>query len=102
MRILFSPDDGDGNGNQPPILEAPPAAATVITGIKTEAELKAEADKLETRKENSTDADEEKKQQTKISELEDEIHRLKQIPSVHPAKTKRGIMEKFLSGESED
>jgi len=82
----------------------PPAAAAVSAGTKTEAELKTEAGKLETKRDATTDADEKKRLQIKISELEDEVFRLRSVQSGRPVPavpSKKSMMEKFLSGESD-
>ena len=114
MRILLSPDAGDGTGpaaNQPgtsqvppPVngnaapspesLARPPAAETVNNGrSEREAELAAELE--EERRRHVTTAAEKKSREQRICELEDENRQLKSIPKPTPAPS-RGIMEDFL------
>jgi len=80
-----------------------PAAETVVTGTKTEAEAKLELE-LKTERESHASTKEERKQrEIRICELEDELRRLKNLPAAPVATpAKRSMMEKFLSGESED
>jgi hypothetical protein len=83
---LLSPDPGEGgdpaNPNpspgtpvDPPQPAPPPAAKTVLEGTKTERELQLE-------EENQKLADEKKQREVRISELEDENHRLKSVPTI--------------------
>jgi hypothetical protein len=83
-KILLSPDPGiGGDPAQPssapehvttPPPAPPPAATTVLQGTKSERELQLE-------EENKKLAEEKKQRELKINELEDENHRLKQIPA---------------------
>jgi hypothetical protein len=61
-----------------PAPAAPPAAETVLKGTRSERELQLEED---VKKKDETI----KHRETRISELEDENHRLKQVPSPTPA-----------------
>src|SRR5690242_9342045 len=108
-RILFAAESADGNGNIAPAPAAPaapasppPAAAAVISGTKTEAELNLEKDLKDERDRHATTAAEKKQREIRISELEDELRRLREIQSARPVPSKRGMMEKFLSGDDED
>jgi hypothetical protein len=95
MKILRSPDPADGGAgstqiatSQPPAppapLPAPPPAATIVVEAKkTERELQ-----LETELEHErTDR---KKDQVRLSELEDENYQLKQIPKP-PAPSEKSV-----------
>jgi hypothetical protein len=83
---LLSPDPGEGGDPVPPgpppspvtstpPPAPPPAASTVLQGTKSERELQLED-------ENQKLLAEKKKVETRAAELEDENHRLKQIPAV--------------------
>ncbi|MDE2100725.1 MAG: hypothetical protein KGL39_26000 [Patescibacteria group bacterium] len=83
MRILRDPDppQNPGGNPPPPVNPAPsappappPAAEVVINGERSERELQLEAE-LERERSGR------KKDQTKLCELEDENHRLKQVPA---------------------
>lgn len=97
-RPLFSADPIAGNGNNPP-----PAAQTVVTGTKTEAELKLERELKDERASHASTAAEKKARETRIAELEDELHRLKQVqtPAPTPPKPKSAIRQ-FMGWEDED
>ncbi len=78
-RILFSPNSegGGSQGSPGPIgppsepTAPPPAAQTVLDGVKTERELELEK-KLKDR-------------EIELAHIQDENHRLKQIPTRQPA-----------------
>jgi hypothetical protein len=105
--FLLSPDPSGGGGspgnespnapvvpaNTPPVqTPADPAAArTVIEGTKTERELALEQ-QLEAEK-NAR-----KKDQTRVSELENQNHELKQIPE-DKKKKPRDVMNEFFGWE---
>ena len=86
-KILLSEDDPGGGDSKPsaenqnaPSLPStaaapsnPPAAETVIKGTKTERELALEM-------ELEAERNDRKKEQTRISELEDKNRQLKQVP----------------------
>jgi hypothetical protein len=94
MRFLLSPDPADPNG--PP---APPAAEIVITGTKSEAESKLETDLKSERDSHARTAEEKKAREIKISELEDELTRLRKVQSA-PVKEKSNF--RTLLHEDED
>jgi hypothetical protein len=94
-QILFSPDPGDGGGpsdptpapgattsNPTPPPAPPPAAETVLTGIKSEREIQLETDLQKEREEKQRIESEKKDREIRISELEDENHQLKSIPTI--------------------
>ena len=77
---------------QPQPSDPPPAARVVLTGQRTERELTLETE-LETEKSSHAKTAKEKKdRETRIAELEDELHRLR-----HPANPapQRSSMEEF-------
>lgn len=75
LRVLYSEGETGGGGPEeqdvPPLDAPPPAAKIVVEGAKTERELALEQE-LEAEKSGR------KKDQTRLSELEDENHRLKE------------------------
>lgn len=74
---------------------APTAAKVVLTGQKTERELSLETELDSERNSHAKTAKEKKDRETRIAELEDELHRLR-----HPAKPKeeKSAMEEFFEG----
>jgi hypothetical protein len=103
-RILFDAAPTDATGNPPPPPDkpvVPPAAAAVISGTKTEAEIKLETDLKDERDRHANTEAEKKNREIRISELEDELRRLRDVQSGPARPSKRGMMEKFLSGESD-
>jgi hypothetical protein len=103
-RNLFSPDPADGGNSPAPASAAehvpPPAAAAVISGTKTEAQIKLEQDLKDERDRHANTEAEKKKREIRISELEDELRVLRSAQSGRPASpAKRGIMEDFLFPE---
>jgi hypothetical protein len=99
MRILFANDAAPGNGNPPP-----PAAAVVLAGTKTEAEIKLETDLADERNRHGRTAEDKKQREIKISELEDELAKLRRIQSATPPvppvpPRKKGILEAWMDGE---
>ena len=90
-KLLLSPDPAEGGA-------APPAADIVL---KTPAIEEADAAALvQTRRELEAERKDRKKEQTRISELEDENRRLKNIPNLAPEKAKEQ-KKSFLSGLSD-
>lgn len=103
-RILCLPDPAEGTPpatpepSAPPAPEPtpspspgrdptpPPAAADVLNGDRTERELELQERLAKREKELEAERDGRKKDQIRVSELEDENHRLKHVPS-SPAPT---------------
>jgi hypothetical protein len=86
-RILFAPDADAGAGSPAPA--APPAAAAVANGPHTELEndlrrqlAEAKAAQQQT---SETSAAEKRKLETRVSELEDELNRVKQAQQAQKA-----------------
>jgi colicin import membrane protein len=72
----------------PPAPAAPPAAHTVATAQRTEREISLQAELDTERTRHATTAAEKKDRETRIAELEDELHRLKATPTPAPRKRK--------------
>lgn len=101
-RILFFPDPSDGGDpsdpKQNPSPPAPPAAPapgdapkaaeTVLNGDRTERVVELEERLAKREQELEDEKAGRKKDQVRVSELEDENHRLKQVPTP-PAPAKR-------------
>lgn len=96
---LFSPEPQPGTGNPPPDGTPPPAAAVVAKGELGEgdaaevARLKAERDEL---------ARKVKDRECRVSELEDEAHRLKAIHRQTEPRSTRGGGWTFFHGASNE
>lgn len=79
---METPENPIPPNNQPTPTPAPPeSAVVVIKGAKSESEIALEVKlaKVEAKK---------REVETRVSELEDENHRLKQIPTVKPTQAK--------------
>ena len=72
---------------QTPTLAAPPAAAVVATGTRTEREVDLEAELATERERHTATANEKKAREVRVAELEDELHRLKTAGAVPPRPT---------------
>jgi len=96
---LFSPEPQPGTGNPPPDGTPPPAAAVVAKGELGEGDaaellrLKAERDEL---------ARKVKDRECRVSELEDEAHRLRSIHRQPEPKSTRGGGWTFFHGASNE
>jgi hypothetical protein len=85
MRILLDAAPSEGNGNPVvniPVSSPPPAAAVVLTGTKSERETGLETEIAELRESSGLTI---RQRETRIAELEDELHRLKETLRPVPA-----------------
>ena len=102
--MLLSPDSPEGEPvtdqavTQPGVVthraapNPPPAAATVLTGTRSERETSLQAELEAERGSHAKTAKEKKDREVRISELEDELRRLKSPP----AKADRTALEEFF------
>lgn len=74
---------------------APPAAEVVRTGQRSEREIALQAELETERESHAKTAKEKKDRETRIAELEDELHRLKQ-PLPAPARDRKTDLEEFF------
>jgi len=98
-RILFSPDGGEGGtskANEPSKdAAAPPAASTVMQSDAKEGDA---AELVELKRKLEDEKQGRKKDQTRLSELEDENRRLKTPPAPTPAPAAAEQKKRFMDG----
>ena len=85
MRLLLDAAPADGNGNPVvniPVSSPPPAAAVVLAGTKSERETTLETEIAELRESSGLTI---RQRETRIAELEDELHRLKESMTPKPS-----------------
>jgi hypothetical protein len=83
------------SGPPAPAPGAPPAAKVVNTGPRSEREISLEAELETERGSHAKTAKEKKDRETRIAELEDELHRLKQPPA-RPQPDRKTDLEEFF------
>src|SRR5207249_1035355 len=106
-RLVTGADDPDrpATPEEPPaqpaqVQQAPPAAKAVLSGGRTELEVQLEGELAAERERHARTEADKKSRETRISELEDELHRLRRAQqAAKPAK--KGFRLTFMEDEED-